>query len=180
MAPEIDGHHRDFGAGGMLRVLITGMSGTGKSTVIQELARRGLRALDLDGDEWSEWIDVDEFGPEGHRTAREWVWREDRVAELLQAERAGTLFLSGCASNQGKFCPRFDHVVLLSAPVNLIVERLAKRTNNAFGRDPDELARVLWDIQTIEPLLRRGATLEIDTSIPVAEVVGAILDNIPL
>src|SRR5579875_4083952 len=132
----------------MTRVLITGMSGTGKSTVIQELAGRGYLAFDLDDPEWSEWIEVDEFGPEGHRTAREWVWREDRVAELLQAESGGTLFVSGCASNQGKFYPRFDHIVLLSAPASIIIERLATRTNNRYGKDPDELARVLWDIQT--------------------------------
>jgi predicted ATPase len=43
----------------MKRVLITGMSGTGKSSVIQELAARGYRAHDLDTPEWSEWIDAD-------------------------------------------------------------------------------------------------------------------------
>ena len=43
----------------MKRVLITGMSGTGKSVVIQELIGRGYRAYDLDTPEWSEWIDAD-------------------------------------------------------------------------------------------------------------------------
>lgn len=166
-------------AGSMIRVLITGMSGTGKSTVIQELVARGYHAIDLDGDAWSEWIEVDEFGPEGHRTQREWVWREDRLAQLLQSEDDGILFVSGCASNQRKFYARFDQIVLLSAPNDLIVERLATRTNNPFGKDPDELARVLWDLKTIEPLLRRGASLEIDTSAPLTEVVDTILTKRP-
>jgi hypothetical protein len=43
----------------MKRVLITGMSGTGKSVVIRELAARGPEARDLDTSEWSQWIDVD-------------------------------------------------------------------------------------------------------------------------
>jgi len=43
----------------MKRVLITGMSGTGKSSVIEELAARGHRAYDLDTPEWSRWIDAD-------------------------------------------------------------------------------------------------------------------------
>jgi GTPase SAR1 family protein len=37
----------------MARILITGMSGTGKSAVIIELMRRGYRAIDLDTSEWS-------------------------------------------------------------------------------------------------------------------------------
>jgi adenylate kinase family enzyme len=39
----------------MSRVLITGMSGTGKSTVVSELMRRGFDAIDLETDEWSKW-----------------------------------------------------------------------------------------------------------------------------
>jgi predicted ATPase len=35
-------------------VLLTGMSGTGKSTLIELLAARGYRAVDTDSDEWRE------------------------------------------------------------------------------------------------------------------------------
>lgn len=42
----------------MKRVLLTGMSGTGKSTVIRELAARGYKAIDADDDGWSHWIDM--------------------------------------------------------------------------------------------------------------------------
>ncbi len=41
----------------MKRVLLTGMSGTGKSTLIRELSARGYKAVDADSDEWSEWVD---------------------------------------------------------------------------------------------------------------------------
>ncbi|MGN6674813.1 MAG: hypothetical protein ACTHMA_16055, partial [Thermomicrobiales bacterium] len=89
-------------------------------------------------------------------------------------EDAGVLFVSGCRSNQGKFYSQFNHVILLSAPAPLIVERLATRTNNPYGKQPDELARVLGYLETIEPLLRRSASLEVDTSVPVAVVVTTI------
>jgi predicted ATPase len=39
------------------KVLITGMSGTGKSTVLAELAQRGFRAVDPDEPGWSRWSD---------------------------------------------------------------------------------------------------------------------------
>jgi len=57
----------------------------------------------------------------------------------------------------------------------VIVERLATRTNNPYGKDPDELAQVLWYLQTVEPLLRRGASLEIDTTAPLAQIIDTVL-----
>lgn len=160
---------------GMKRVLLTGMSGTGKSTLICELAASGYKAIDADSDEWSEWVNVPGDGPEGPDAGRDWVWREDRIQRLLATEDTGVLFISGCASNQGKFHAQFDHIVLLSAPSQLIVERLATRTNNPYGKHPDELAQVLGYVQSVEPLLRRGASLEINTSAPVTQVIETIL-----
>jgi shikimate kinase len=149
------------------RVLLTGMSGVGKSTVIRELAARGHSAVDTDSDEWSEWVD-DGGEPD-------WVWREERIQRLLSTEDADVLFVSGCKSNQGKFYRQFDHIVLLSAPTELLVERLATRTTNPYGKHPNELARILGHVQTVEPRLRATASLEVDTSAPLDQVVETIL-----
>jgi len=65
--------------------------------------------------------------------------------------------------------------VLLTAPVPAITERLTSRTNNPYGKDPAELAEVLGLKETVEPALRRAADLEIDTSIPLDQVVEKIL-----
>ena len=73
------------------------------------------------------------------------------------------------------FYPDFDHIVLLSAPRDVIVERLAARTNNPFGKSPDELAKVLADLEMFEPMMRRSATHEIDTSQPLDRVIDEIL-----
>jgi hypothetical protein len=97
------------------------------------------------------------------------------MARLLATEDADVLFVSGAVRNQTKFYPQFDHVVLLTAPVAVITERLGMRTNNPYGKDPAELAEVLFLKETIEPALRRGAHLEIDTSIPLDDVVARVL-----
>jgi shikimate kinase len=74
-----------------------------------------------------------------------------------------------------KFLPQFDHVVLLSAPADVIIERLATRTTNPYGKHPDEVARVLSLLETVEPLLRRAAGHEIDTSASLDDVVASVL-----
>lgn len=159
----------------MKRVLLTGMSGTGKSTVITALAARGYKAVDTDDNGFSELVSVPEDEPTGLDPGQDWVWREDRIQDLLATEDADVLFLSGCAPNQGTFYPRFDHIVLLSAPAHVIVERLATRTTNPYGKRPEEIARTLEMLRTVEPLLRRGAGHEIDTSMPLDQVVATLL-----
>lgn len=147
------------------RFLLTGMSGTGKSSVIQRLQALGYRAIDFDEPGWSE------YDPAG-----EWIWREDKVTELFSTVRDDeVLFVSGCAINQGKFYPQLEKIILLSAPAQVIVERLRTRTNNPFGKRPEELAATLENLATVEPLLREGAHHEITTTLPLEEVVDAVV-----
>ncbi len=152
------------------------MSGTGKSSVLSELRARGYKTVDTDYGGWTEQEAVPTSGdPTSHPEAKEWLWREDLMARLLSTEDAEVLFVSGAARNQTKFYVHFDHVVLLTAPVPVIAERLVGRTTNPYGKDPAELAEVIRLKQTVEPALRRAADLEIDTSIPLSEVVETIL-----
>lgn len=148
----------------MKRILLTGMSGTGKSTLIAQLVGLGYRAIDLDSAGLCEW---DVNGDE--------LWLEDEVQRLLATEDGEALFVAGCAANQVKFYGQFDHIVLLSAPVEVMKERLTTRTNNPYGKDPSEAARILEQKVTIEPMLRRSASAEVDTSGPVDQVLAVIL-----
>ena len=77
-------------------------------------------------------------------------------------------------SNQGKFYDRFDAIVLLSAPANVILERIGKRTTNDYGKTPEERDLILADLASVEPRLRATATHEIDASRPLEEVADAL------
>lgn len=170
----------------MKRVLLTGMSGTGKSTVIGALATQGYQAIDADTDDWSAWAPIAHAAEASDSSTEEtgvwrtqdWLWREDRIHRLLATAAVDLLFLSGCAPNMAKFYAQFDHIILLSAPLHVLRQRLATRTTNTYGKHPDELARVLRQVQTVEPLLRRVASLEVDTSAPLAQVMQTILDHV--
>jgi dephospho-CoA kinase len=149
----------------MTIVLVTGMSGTGKSSALAELSRRGYRTLNTDEAGWTRLVESTEY-----LGGAEPLWIEDRMAELLDSTQDGTLFVSGCVRNQVKFYERFDAIVLLSAPADLILERIATRTN-PFGRTPEERERILHDLKTVEPLLRQSCTHELDASRSIREVV---------
>jgi dephospho-CoA kinase len=159
----------------MKRVLITGMSGTGKTAVIEELAARGYRAHDLDTPEWSEWIDADASDALTPRQGKDWIWREGRVRALLSELGEEKLFVSGCAENMGKFFPLIDFVILLSAPVATLMERLEARPAGSYGHDAEERRKVANLTATIEPLLRKSADHEIDTRRPVCATVDEVL-----
>ena len=62
------------------------------------------------------------------------MWREDLVAELLAGDDGPTLYVSGTVSNQGRFYGRFDAVVLLSAPAEVLLQRIESRTTNDYGK----------------------------------------------
>lgn len=151
----------------MVRVLLTGMSGAGKSTVLAELARRGHRVVDTDDPGWSEELPAPEGGVEQ-------LWVEPRVAALLAAH--DDVVVSGCARNQGRFA--FDVVVLLSAPAEVLLSRLATRTTNPFGRSEADRARVLADLEAVEPLLRASATEEVRTDRPLLQVVADVVAGV--
>ena len=153
----------------MTVVLVTGMSGTGKSAALVELARRGHRVVDTDYGAYAEEV------PSSNARGYEQLWREDRIEALLDVHDGGVLFISGCVSNQAGFYPRFDAVVLLSAPADVILERVTSRGTNPFGKRDAERNRILDDLARVEPLLRARATAEIDTRAPLDEVVDALV-----
>jgi hypothetical protein len=107
----------------MLRVLITGMSGTGKSTLLDRLASHGYKTVDSDSHP-----SLQRFVPRSGDTRQanqndlpksadshptnaadgahaagqdgEWMWHEERVQELLSTEDAEVLFVSGTVRNR--------------------------------------------------------------------------------
>jgi hypothetical protein len=59
----------------------------------------------------------------------------------------------------------------LSAPADVILDRVARRTTNNYGKTPLERAMILDDLARVEPLLREGSTHELDASRPLADIV---------
>lgn len=142
----------------MTRILITGMSGAGKSTLLAELARRGHATVDTDEDGWTE-----------EATG---LWDEHRIDVLLAAHE--DIIVSGTVENQGSFYDCFDEVILLSAPLDVLLERVRTRTANPYGRTAVQQDEIRRYVVEVEPLLRAGATAEFDGTEPVAALADAV------
>jgi len=122
-------------------ILVTGMSATGKSGALELLAARGHLTVDTDTDEWSEWQTLPD-------KTSDWVWRESAITALSARPRTRTLYVAGCKSNQGMFYPRFDEIVLLSASVDVMLERSGsrrgRRTRSARIRSNAHASSTTW------------------------------------
>jgi hypothetical protein len=106
--------------------------------------------------------------------AGEW-WIEERIAELLEQD-GPTLYVSGTVSNQGRFYDRFDAVVLLSAPADVLLDRISTRTTNDYGKSHEDRELILRRLREVEPRLRATCTHEIDASRPAAEVLERLVE----
>jgi shikimate kinase len=137
--------------------LVTGMSGAGKSTVLAELRRRGRRTVDTDYDGWQ---------------LSDGTWDEPRMAELL--DQVGDVVVSGTVENQVRFYDRFEHIVLLSAPLDVLIQRVRDRPNNPYGKAVAEREEISSYARTVEPLLRLGATVELDGQHSISDLADAI------
>jgi hypothetical protein len=61
--------------------------------------------------------------------------------------------------------------VLLSAPAEVLLVRIADRTTNDYGKSADERDLILEHVAEVEPLLRATCTHELDASRPLPEIV---------
>lgn len=153
----------------MTAILLTGMSGVGKSRVLAELARRGWQTIDTDLGDWITTADSTTPYP-GER-----VWHVPALRAWLDNNAPRSRAVAGTVINQGELYDRFDAVVLLTVDVEVALARVSVRTTNSFGSTEAQREEIRRDFAEVEPLLRSRATHVIDTSAPFADVVDEIV-----
>jgi gluconate kinase len=166
-----------------MKYLITGVAGTGKSTIAKELRRHGFAAYDTE-EGFSYYVDK----RSGERCAYpknptpEWYENHERVFDekilmnLMKRHAHEPLFIASITANQAKYYPQFDKIFLLTAPDDIITHRLGTRTNNYFGRHPLDLQRVIGRHQQFDDDLKAIGAITIDSTRPIDKVAGQIID----
>jgi hypothetical protein len=143
--------------------LIEGLSGAGKSSVYEELIGRGYKAISTDR-AWKRRAESD--------TSLESDWDKQRAVRELESPEPDVLFVCGSSRDRDRFLRYFTKVFNLCIDDDTMRRRLHERTNNDYGKRPEEVELMLR-------LNRRGekpaGAIDVDATQPLRHVVDEVL-----
>jgi hypothetical protein len=162
---------------GVKNYLIEGVSCTGKTSVCDELQRRGYHSINGDTD-LAYWGDPKTGEPLDGSTYEHhtWIWDVDKVRTLVADQSHAASFFCGGSRNFDRFINLFDGVFVLEVDLDTLNRRLALRTEDEWGgraSEGESYARIQHATKEDIP---KNAII-IDATVPIARVVGAILGN---
>ncbi len=173
----------------MSLIYITGVSGTGKSTVWAELKNRGIEAYDVDEDGLARWQNNKtryihpKSSVKAHQRTQEFLanhsWNIPRnyVEKLNQRAKNKDIYLCGVVYNETELKDLFTKVIALSIDRNELIHRLKTRTNNNFGKSKHELKHVIERHKTVNQYYKSAGYLIIDSNRPLKQVINDILNS---
>ena len=158
---------------GMWNYLIEGVSGTGKTSVCEELRRRGFNAIN--GDTELAYQGDPETGEPTDDIPSHWrhIWRVDRVRALVADQGERFTFFCGGSRNFSKFQDLFDGILVLEIDLDTLNRRLDQRPADEFGSQQTERELIVRLHRTKEDTPKNG--ILIDATAPVTHVVDEIL-----
>jgi hypothetical protein len=151
--------------------LVEGLSGAGKSSVYQELIRRGYTAISTDR-AWAYHADPDtglRGGPVHHDN---WMWDQQKALSELESPEPEVLFVCGSSRNRDRFLPYFTKVFNLRIDDETMRRRLDERTDNEFGKQPEEVEIMLKLNRRDE---KPAGAIDVDATQPLNQVVDELL-----
>ncbi len=157
---------------GRKNYLIEGVSGTGKTSVCEELQRRGYHAIHGDR-ELAYQGDPQSGTPTDGLKHEHHIWHVDRVKALVANQDVAITFFCGGSRNFSKFIDLFDGVFVLEVDLETLNRRLEKRPEDEYGGKQKEREHVLHLHQTKEDIPKNG--IIIDATAPLEHVVDEIV-----
>jgi hypothetical protein len=151
--------------------LVEGLSGAGKSSVYEELIRRGYKAISTDR-AWKRPADPDTGLPGGPIRYSESIWDQQKAVSELEAPEPEVLFVCGSGGNRDRFLPYFTAIFNLRIDDDTMRRRLQERTNNDYGKQPEELELMLRLNRSDE---KPAGAIDVDATQPLRQVVDEVL-----
>jgi gluconate kinase len=151
--------------------LVEGLSGTGKTSVYEELIQRGYAAVSTDR-AWKYFVDPNTGLPGGPAHYDNHRWEEQKAVSVLESPEPDVLFVCGSSRNRDDFLPYFTRVFNLRIDDDTLRARLQERTNNTFGKQPWELELMLELNRSDE---KPAGAIDIDATQPLDDVVDELL-----
>ena len=163
---------------GVRNFLIEGVSCTGKTTVCDELARRGYHAVHGDR-ELAYWGDPVTGAPTDSRSFENWIWDLRKVRDLVADRRHLVSFLCGGSRNHQQFLSLLDGAFVMQIDRETLESRLALRGDDEWSGSPSVgEAGARRQLESGEGIPAPAFT--IDATAPIACVVDSILEHVTL
>jgi dephospho-CoA kinase len=169
-----------------MKILITGISGTGKTTVLSELQKQGFVVIDLDATGMCRWRNIEtqeitEYGPTGRDY--DWLTKHGWYCDTLTLQKFLSyiredkdVFVAGISENIEELASQFDKVFIFEASDEVVKERLNARTNNHFAKKEEEQEFIFKHSR--ELLKKIKDFVEIDANKTRKEIVESVLGKI--
>lgn len=168
-----------------MKVLITGIAGTGKSTIIEALNKRGIDAVDLhDVPDLFFWQDrrTAEKVPYAPVHSQKWFDTMERLCDLEKLKEIlnqyDDIIMAGTISgdDQKQFLSLFDKIILLQANPDTLIHRMQTRINKSgYGKTKVEQDdNIAWQKEYDSLLISYGA-IPVNTEGSLDEVADKII-----
>lgn len=171
-----------------MKIFITGIAGTGKTTVLSELQKHGYVVIDLDATGICRWKNKEtqefvEYGETGRDyewlTKHGWYCDVEKLKQIMSVIREDEdVFVAGIAENIEEVSQEFDKVFIITASDTIVKERLNARTSNHFAKKEEEQDFVLEHSKKLLENIKDF--IEIDANKSPTEVAEEILKSIEI
>lgn len=157
---------------------IAGVSGTGKTTLMRELRRRGEEAHDADTEclrlskTTNEILSYEDAKNEGYN----WIYPTKALHNLKELSSTKNIFLLGIVDNLTELKHAADEFIWISIPLDVLIQRLDSRKKE-YGKSEHERKLILDSYnkmsETLEP-----ETFTLDATKPVETIADDLLAHI--
>jgi broad-specificity NMP kinase len=170
-----------------MKVLITGIAGTGKSTIVKALNERGILAIDLHDVPglmfWQNKVSKEkvEYSP---IHSHEWFDTVDRICDIdklknILNEHEDIVVAGTAGDNQLEYFPLFNKIILLQSSPATLVHRMQTRINKSgYGKTKTEQDNNIEWQKEFDPFVLSKGAIPVNTEGEINKVVDKIIDLI--
>lgn len=170
----------------MKKIFITGISGTGKTTIANTLNTKGIHSVSIDevpglcvwkNKATGKTVDYEAELNKTFIDAHDWICDTDTLKKLLDVEKE-TVVVLGNAANQNNFLNLFDKTLLLQCKPETFLERIMQRKDNDFGKEKSAQDLILSWYQEFESNLLKKGAIAVNVEGHIDKVIKTIIKEI--